>query len=173
MDAAGRRANIMKVLLREATVTGSSLASQLGVTRQVIVQDIAVLRAGGERVIATPRGYTLLEESTPTGIKITKLVAVKHDRAHTRDELYAMVDLGLEVVDVVVEHPIYGQLTGLLSLSSRAEVDQFMRTMDETSAGLLSSLTNGVHLHSVRGKDKSQFDALEAALKTKGYLLVE
>lgn len=171
MDAAARRAGIMRVLNSEKTVTGSSLATQLGVTRQVIVQDMAVLRAQGERVIATPRGYTVLREASTSGI--IKLVAVKHDREHTKDELYAMVDLGLEVVDVIVEHPVYGQLTGLLSVSNRAEVDQFIRTIDQTSAGLLSSLTNGVHLHTVRGKDKAQFAALEQALRIKGYLLSE
>lgn len=171
MDARTRRASIMGILLRESPITGSSLASRLGVTRQVIVQDMAVLRAQGERVLATPRGYTLLKDAGPPGM--IKLMAVRHDREHTRDELYTIVDLGLEVLDVTVEHPVYGQLTGLLSLSSRAEVEQFMRTVEETRAGLLSSLTNGVHVHSVRGRDKSQFDAVEEALRKKGYLLTE
>lgn len=171
MDAAARRASIMRILNSEKTVTGSSLASRLGVTRQVIVQDMAVLRAQGERFIATPRGYTVLRDTPGSGI--TRLFAVRHDREHTKDELYAMVDLGLEVVDVIVEHPVYGQLTGLLSVSNRSEVDQFIRTIDQTSAGLLSSLTNGVHLHTVKGRDKSQFEALEGALRAKGYLLTE
>jgi hypothetical protein len=159
------------MLQRESSVTGAALAFRLGVTRQVIVQDVAVLRAQGERIMATPRGYTLLREALPPGV--TKLVAVRHDREHTRDELYTLVDLGLEVVDVIVEHPVYGQLTGMLSLSNRAEVDQFMRTIDETSAGLLSSLTKGVHLHTVRGKDERQFEALEEELRRRGYLLTE
>ena len=171
MDAEARRSSILNILRSESPVTGGSLAARLGVTRQVIVQDIAVLRAQGARILATPRGYTMLQESPPSGI--TKLVAVKHDREHTRDELYAAVDLGIEVVDVIVEHPVYGQLTGMLSLSSRADVDQFMRKIDETSAGLLSSLTQGVHLHTVRAKDQRQFDALLEVLKSKGYLLEE
>lgn len=171
MDSAARRASIMRLLYSEQTVTGSSLANALGVTRQVIVQDMAVLRAQGERIIATPRGYTILRDMPGPGV--TRLVAVKHDREQTRDELDTMVDLGFEVVDVIVEHPVYGQLTGLLAVSNRSEVDQFMRTIDQTSAGLLSSLTKGVHLHTVRGRDKSQFAALEDALRAKGYLLSE
>ncbi len=171
MDASTRRSSIVQILQRESPVTGTALASQMGVTRQVIVQDMAVLRAQGERIMATPRGYTLLKETTPPGV--TRLVAVRHDREHTRDELNTIVDLGLEVVDVIVEHPVYGQLTGILSLSSRADVDLFMKTIDKTSAGLLSSLTNGVHLHTVRGKDKRQLDALEEELRQKGYLLAE
>lgn len=171
MDTETRRSSILSILRSESPVTGSSLASRMGVTRQVIVQDIAVLRAQGARILATPRGYTMLQESPPPGV--TRLVAVKHDREHTRDELYTAVDLGVEVVDVIVEHPVYGQLTGMLSLSSRADVDQFMRKIDETSAGLLSSLTQGVHLHTVRVKDQAQFDALLEALGRKGYLLGE
>lgn len=171
MDSSTRRSNIMQVLQRESPVTGAALSSRLGVTRQVIVQDMAVLRAQGERIMATPRGYTLLKDPVPPGV--TKIVAVKHGREDTCDELYTIVDLGLEVVDVIVEHPIYGQLTGVLSLSSRADVDQFMKTMEETSAGLLSSLTGGVHLHTVRGKDSRQFQTVEEELRKKGYLLAE
>lgn len=171
MDAAGRRAAIVAILDKESSITGSALSSRLGVTRQVIVQDMAVLRAQGERILATPRGYTRLAETPAPGA--TRLLAVKHDRDHTRDELYTMVDMGAEVLDVTVEHPVYGQMTGLLALSSRADVDQFLKTMEATSAGLLSSLTKGVHLHSVRCRTKTQLEALEEALAKKGYLLTE
>lgn len=171
MDAAGRRAAIVAILDKESHVTGSALSSRLGVTRQVIVQDMAVLRAQGERILATPQGYTKLADAVPPGT--TKLLAVKHDRDHTRDELYTMVDMGAEVLDVTVEHPVYGQMTGMLALSSRADVDQFLRTMDATNAGLLSSLTKGVHLHSVRCKTAAQLAALEETLALKGYLLTE
>ncbi len=150
VDGAARRAAIVDILTRESPVTGSALSSRLGVTRQVIVQDMAVLRAQGEQIMATPRGYTLLRETPPAGV--TKLIAVKHDRDNTRDELYTMVDLGAEVVDVTVEHPVYGQMTGQLALSSRSEVDEFLKTINATNAGLLSSLTKGVHLHTIRCK---------------------
>lgn len=172
MYAPARRNKIIEILSNSSDpVTGSSLASQLGVTRQVIVQDIAVLRAQGHKILATPRGYTILVEPRLPGI--TKLFAVRHNRAQTREELYTIVDLGLEVVDVIVDHPVYGQLTGQLSLSNRQEVDQFIRTIEETGAGLLSSLTDGVHLHTIRGFDKSQFDILENLLEKKGFLLTE
>lgn len=171
MDASTRRSSIIAALRKESPVTGTALASRLGVSRQVIVQDMALLRAKGEPIMATPRGYTLLRETAAAGV--TKLMAVKHDREETRDELYAVVDLGAEVVDVTVEHPVYGQLTGMLSLSNRAEVDQFLRTMGETSAGLLSSLTKGVHLHTVRAKDWRTLERAEEALRRKGYLLSE
>ncbi len=171
VDAAGRRAAIIQILRDESPVTGSALSSRLGVTRQVIVQDMAVLRAQGEHILATPRGYARLPLRPAPGV--TKLLAVKHDREHTRDELYTMVDMGAEVLDVTVEHPVYGQMTGMLALSSRSDVDQFIDTMDATKAGLLSSLTKGVHLHSIRCKTDAQLSALEQALAKKGYLLTE
>ncbi|MGE5580843.1 MAG: transcription repressor NadR [Bacillota bacterium] len=171
MDAASRRTAILEILQKESPVTGASLSSRLGVTRQVIVQDMAVLRAQGERILATPQGYTMLKDAPSPGF--TKLIAVKHSRGDTRDELYTIVDHGGEVVDVTVEHPVYGQLTGLLAISSRSDVDRFMQRMEATKAGLLSSLTNGVHLHLVRCKDPGQLALVEDALARKGYLLSE
>lgn len=171
MDSAARRERIKDILGKESPVTGSALSSRLGVTRQVIVQDITVLRAQGERILATPQGYTVLRETPSPGF--TKLIAVKHDRASTKDELYTMVDHGAEVLDVTIEHPVYGQMTGQLAISSRADVDKFMRTMDATSAGLLSSMTGGIHLHLIRVKNSEQIGEIEEALAAKGYLLKE
>jgi transcriptional regulator of NAD metabolism len=170
---ASKRRQLIASLLRASAepITGGSLAAQLGVTRQVVVQDIAVLRASGAGILATPRGYTLMPEVKAPGI--TRLIAVQHEAEETREELYAAVDLGLEVVDVIVDHPVYGQLTGQLSLSSRPDVDQFLQVMETTGAGLLSSLTDGVHLHTIRGKTKSALDALVNLLDKKGFLLTE
>jgi transcriptional regulator of NAD metabolism len=84
-----------------------------------------------------------------------------------------MVDTGVEVLDVIVDHPVYGQLTGQLSLASRRDVDYFLKTISETKAGLLSSLTDGIHLHTVRAKDTRVISALEKELKAKGFLLRE
>lgn len=172
MEAHARRAEIMKILEKSGEpVTGTALSRKLGVTRQVIVQDIAILRAQNARILATPKGYTLLQDSNPRGI--ARLIAVKHTREKTRDELYTMVDMGVLVEDVIVDHPVYGQLTGQLSLSTREDVDDFMRIIEETGAGLLSSLTDGVHLHTVRGGSKQQLDRLESCLREKGFLLTE
>mgnify|MGYP000899681275 FL=1 len=171
MDAKERRKRIVELLKQESPLTGSHLATVLGVTRQVIVSDIAVLRAGGETILATPRGYAAVAEPLRRGV--TKLVAVKHTPEETRDELLTAVEMGIEVIDVIVDHPVYGQLTGQLSLSSKADVISFLEIMENTKAGLLSSLTDGVHLHTVRGRDTSHIARLEAALAKKAYLLTE
>lgn len=173
MNSEERRRKIMEILTQAGEpVTGSTLASNLKVSRQVIVQDIALLRAQGQKILATPGGYTVLEAEPAAG-GIVKLVAVKHGRSETQDELYTMVDSGAEVIDVTVDHPVYGQLTGQLSLKTRSDVDRFIRTMEESGAGLLSSLTGGVHLHTVRVPDLETFERLEGALRSKGFLLYD
>lgn len=171
VDAKTRRKRIVELLKQESPLTGSYLAAILGVTRQVIVSDVTVLRAGGETILATPRGYTAVTEPLKRGV--TKLVAIKHAPEETRDELLTAVEMGIEVIDVIVEHPVYGQLTGQLSLSTEKDVLAFLETMEGTKAGLLSSLTDGVHLHTVRGRNASHIAKLKAALAKKGYLLEE
>ncbi|NLC16017.1 MAG: transcription repressor NadR [Firmicutes bacterium] len=170
MGADERRRRILEILAASPEpVTGASLASRLGVTRQVIVQDIALLRARGEPILATPKGYTMWD--LPRSAGITRLIAVKHDFDQTRDELLTMVNAGVEVIDVIVEHPVYGQLTGQLSISTPEDVECFMETIETTQSGLLSSLTDGIHLHTVKAANKQQLDRLEKILQQKGFLL--
>ena len=123
MHAEERRETILKLLRQSAQpVSASTLAGQLSVSRQIIVGDIALLRAGGADILATPRGYCL-QNAAAAGL--TRRVAVRHDEAGMAAELNTMVDNGCTVVDVIVEHPLYGQLTGPLQLSSRYDVAQF------------------------------------------------
>ena len=129
MTATQRREKIYAQLLTAAApVSATALARQFGVSRQIIVGDIALLRAGGCNITATPRGYVIVASGG-----ITVQLAVCHSAAETRDELYAMVDCGCLVQDVIVEHPVYGQLTAPLQLASRYDVDQFIRSMTSIS----------------------------------------
>ena len=46
-----------------------------------------------------------------------RVVAVKHTDEQMRDELYCIVDAGAKVLDVIVEHELYGQISvDLLSI---------------------------------------------------------
>jgi transcriptional regulator of NAD metabolism len=171
METGERRRQILELLTSLCQpITGSALAARFDVTRQVIVQDVAVLRAQGLNVLSTPKGYIMLRDE-PVGI--TRILAVKHKRSETGKELYAMVDSKVEVLDVIVDHPVYGQLTGQLSLSSRNDVDSFLRTIENTNAGLLSSLTDGVHLHTVRSPNRQNLENLLSALRDMNFLLEE
>ncbi len=158
-------------LLRQGgrPLRGAVLASRLGVSRQVIVQDVAVLRAAGEQIIATPLGYVLPPASGRPAHRA--VLACQHGRAEVADELNALVDLGVRVLDVAVEHPIYGEIRGSLMLESRADVAEFVERLEAGQAELLSALTHGVHLHTVEANRPESLEKARAELGRRGYLL--
>lgn len=166
-----RRLEILQALRASARpMTGLELAAAMNVSRQIIVQDVALLRAHGDEVVATPQGYVLAERLAAVAPR--KVLACRHDREHAEDELMTMVDFGLRVIDVVVEHPIYGELRGILNLASRDDVATFVRRLKESGASLLSALTNGVHLHMVEAQRSDALARAVQSLHAKGYLLL-
>ncbi len=145
-------------------VTGTELANQFQVTRQVVVHDIALLRAQGVNLVSTPRGYMIANRKEHES---QSLLAVCHRPDQTADELYTFVDFGISVLDVQVEHPVYGQITGSLQLASRRDVDLFMEKITKQKATLLSSLTDGYHLHTVQYVNDERLEEAIRALKEK------
>ena len=168
MNAAQRRESILNRLSgAETPVSASALAAQLGVSRQIVVGDVALLRAGGAQIDATPRGYQLHPaEKGYTGI----LACVHSTEDEMRTELYTIVDQGGVVVDVAVENPLYGELRGNLNLASRYDVDHFIQQAADTPECLLSRMTGGVHLHTLSCPTPEAFRRIEAALDAKGLL---
>lgn len=166
MTTAQRRSAIYDQLTHAtAPISAAALAQRYQVTRQVVVGDIALLRAEGRSITATPRGYMIPAE---TGLKRT--IACTHSAEDTQRELFAMVDCGCTVVDVVVEHPVYGQLTAPLALSSRYDVEQFIHRMSVSKAQPLSALTGGVHLHTLSCPSEAVFSHLKETLADMGML---
>lgn len=166
MDAETRRRGIREALSRAgAPVSAGALARTFGVSRQVIVGDVALLRAGGLSVTATPRGYLLGREEPG----LLRQVACRHTAEEMEAELTAMVDNGCTVLDVIVEHPLYGQLTGTLRLSSRYDVGQFIAR--SAAAAPLSLLTEGIHLHTLLCPDEGALQRVRAALRDLGLLM--
>ena len=168
MDAQARRQAIAK-RLEEAVgpISAASLAREFSVSRQIIVGDVALLRAGGMEIAATPRGYVLPQDSPG----IVHTLACCHRGDQMEAELNAIVDQGCTVLDVIVDHPIYGQLTGPLSLSNRYDVSQFIDRCQALSAAPLSLLTEGIHLHTVLCPDQESFLRTRDSLRTLGVLL--
>ncbi|MCD7950650.1 MAG: transcription repressor NadR [Erysipelotrichaceae bacterium] len=163
-----RKEEIIKVISKsEKPISASRLASQFGVSRQIIVGDIALLRAKGYKITATPRGYILDNMQ----LKNTYTIAVKHTSEQMGDEMYTIVDLGGYIIDVIVEHPVYGQLIGDLHISSRYDVDQFLEKVKKNDASPLSKLTHGIHLHTLQCSSDEIYHRIEKALDEKGYLL--
>ena len=168
MNAAERRGRILEYLRSsDGPLAAAALAQKLSVSRQIIVGDVALLRAGGEEVTATPRGYVL--DGPRPGI--VRTVACVHSGADMERELTLVVDQGCTVENVIVEHPVYGQITGPLELSSRYDVSEFIRKVEECGAQPLSALTDGVHLHTLRCPAEDAFRRARAARDQAGFLV--
>ena len=164
-----RRHHILAWMRRDdSPVLGSQLAEQFDVSRQCIVQDIAILRAAGTEILATPRGYRLPATSQ---LEYREILACNHRAEDTEAELHILVDHGVKVLDVIVEHPLYGELCGSLMIESRADVQDFLREMRAKKAPLLSSLTGGVHLHTVQARRAAMVARAKAQLRERGFLL--
>ncbi len=165
-----RREKIIQIIQgSEKPISASTLAKQLGVSRQIIVGDVALIRASGTHIIATPRGYVLDDNKEDA----LYTIAVHHQKKDLIDELYTIVDLGGYIIDVIVEHPIYGQLCGKLHLSSRYDVDQFIKKVNINDAKPLSELTDGLHLHTIKCLNNETFERIKEALNQKGYLFTK
>ena len=168
MEAASRRQAILdRLRTADRPVSASALAAGLNVSRQIIVGDIALLRVGGAEISATPRGYVLPRATDG----ITRTIACRHTLAQTGQELDILVDNGCTVLDVIVEHPVYGQLTGQLQISSRYDVEQFLARIRDSDAAPLSMLTGGLHLHTLCCPNEDAYTRACAALKAAGLLL--
>jgi uncharacterized protein len=151
-----------------APIRGSELARHFRVSRQCLVQDVAILRAGGEKIIATPRGYQIPK---PQEQAYRVVLACRHKPEQTEQELQTLVDFGVRVLDVIVEHPLYGELRGSLMLESRADVQDFLEQLRASKATLLSTLTDGVHLHTVEASKPEAIARAKAELRKQGILL--
>lgn len=171
MEGEKRREKIMETLRQERTpVPGTELAARMGVSRQVIVQDIALLRASYQNIISTNRGYLLYVEP-PAQRMCRRIVRVRHRREDIVRELDCIVDNGAKVLNVIVEHKIYGQLVGDLLIRSRADVRRFMQRVEEYGTRPLTDLTEGVHFHTIEAEQEETLDAVEQALEEEGFLL--
>lgn len=169
MDAQGRRDRILRILNGATSpVSASRLAGELGVSRQIIVGDIALIRATGVEILATARGYMAPVPRPAT--RFVQKIACQHTLEQTEQELSTIVAMGGEVLDVVVEHFLYGEIVGQLGIAAPADVADFIRRVKHNETRLLSELTGGVHLHTVSCRDKDTFDAISARLGEMGLL---
>ena len=169
MSGEQRRKNIIEKLQESYTpISATTLAKEFSVTRQIIVADIALLRASGYEIRAEHKGYILEKQSLE---EIIKRIVVKHGKSQVKDELYAIVDCGGKVKDVIVEHSIYGNIHAELNLTSRLDVDNFVAKINLTGANPLSLLTEGVHIHTIILKNKKAFEEIIKKLKELNILV--
>ena len=150
--------------------TGSQLAKLTNVSRQVIVNDMNLLKARNEPIIATSQGYLYINKDESSTLFERKIVSV-HPPEKTEEELFTIVDCGATVKNVIVEHPVYGEITANLHVSNRLEVEHFLQQVQETNAQLLSALTDGTHLHVISAASEETLDTVIEQLHKKGFLL--
>ena len=169
MKADERRNGIIEMLIREKkAIKGTKLAERFNVTRQIIVKDIAILRAKGNNIIATPDGYMINDDSSS---RIKSVIAVNHSNEEVIKELEIVVKYGGIIEDVIVEHPIYGEIKGLLMIKNLNDLNRFRESFELSESTPLSSLTNGVHLHTVSVDTKENMELIKKELKEKGLTL--
>lgn len=166
MTGAERRKKILKLMKESSTpLSGGALGNAMGVSRQVIVQDIALLRTEGHSILATARGYLLDEPK-----EIVRLFKVCHDEARTEEELKTIVDLGGYILDVMVNHRVYGKVSAPLNIKNRRDVQAFMDHLKSGKSSPLLNVTSGYHFHRISAESEDILDEIEEALRQKNFL---
>ncbi|MDD3169544.1 MAG: transcription repressor NadR [Eubacteriales bacterium] len=169
MTGEERRTRIIEILRSsEEPVSGAELAKKLTVSRQVIVQDIALLRAVNRNIISTTKGYVLYIRDVQ---KVNRCFLVKHSDDEIEDELCTIVDNGGKVLDVIVMHDIYGEISTGLIIKNRQDVYDFVEKLKSHRTIPLKDLTGGVHLHTVEADSEAILDSVEKKLREKKYLI--
>jgi len=156
-----RRLQLLAQLQKsKAPITGTDLAKFANVSRQVIVNDMTLLKARNEPIIATSQGYLYMHQEQLQQT-VERTLPCIHTSEQTEDEL------------IMVEHPIYGELTASIMVSNRHEVKQFIERVNATQANYLSALTGGIHLHVITAPSVEVLTLIEQALHKKGYLVTD
>lgn len=160
------RLDKLQRILEEADhpLSGSFLAKELNVSRQVIVTDIAILRARDVSIVSTPKGYTMEKKG------VMEIVRVRHDKQQLQEELNAIVDCGACVENVIVEHGTYGRLKVDLNLRSRRDVRCFLERIQQGKCEPLTTLTNGLHYHTISASEQEILEEVRAVLDKLGFL---
>ena len=147
------------------TWRGKKLAELCEVSRQVIVQDMALIRTAGYDIISTNRGYIIQNSAS------SRIFKVQHTDEQIEDELNAIVDLGGNVVNVMVNHKVYGQMEAALGINSRKKVQDFVVTIKSGKSSPLKNITSNYHYHNVEAENEETLDLIEEMLKLKGFLV--
>ncbi len=169
MKVAERRKAIVNLLLSaNGPISGSELAQEFDISRQIIVQDITVLKGMGYEILSTSQGYIM--QKSPLSERVFK---VRHTTEQTEDELSCIVNLGGTVVDVFVWHKVYGKIGVALNIFSQMHIKQFLEGVRTGQSTELMHITGGYHYHTVRADSEAILDRIEVALVERGYIVPE
>ena len=170
MSGEERRIKIIKYLTNQSKpVSGSALAHEFGVSRQVIVQDVALLRKENAPIVSTNRGYVVLDKHKDQVVRIFKC---RHSDEDTETELNCIVDLGGTIEDIFVNHKAYGRLRAEMNISSRRDVKEYISKIKSGKSRLLKNVTSDYHYHTVTAESEKILDEIEADLMKEGILII-
>lgn len=166
MKAEMRRKEILARLSEALSpISASRLAEELGVSRQVIVQDVALLRAKGETIESLSRGYVLKRKEI-----CSRLLKLRHTNDEVAEELNLIVDAGGTIVDVLIYHKVYGTLRAPMNIKNRIQVKKFLEDIHSGKSSLLMNVTSGYHYHTISADTYETLDFIEESLRERGFL---
>ena len=166
MNTAQRRTEILKLLQQEEKpVAARAMASQFGVSRQVIVQDMAVIRAATPGILSTTRGYVIQQDSS-----CVREFKVRHESDQTAEEMNLIVDCGGRVKNISISHRVYGRVTAEMDIRSRQDVNEFVQAINSSHSSVLSSATSGYHYHLIEASSQERLDLIGEQLEKAGFL---
>lgn len=169
MEGILRREKLIEILENsKQPISGTELSKKLKVSRQVIVQDIALLRAVNKNILSTTKGYLIYVREDK---KVNRCFLMKHTTDEIQDELCTIVDLGGKVLDVIVSHDIYGEIKADLIINNRQDVYDFVHKVQSNNTIPLKELTDNIHLHTIEADSEEVLDNIEEMLREKGYLI--
>ena len=168
MNTSERREEILCYIKKASdAVSGAVLSKEFGVSRQIIVSDIAYLKSCGNDIIPTNRGYIF------NNVKAERVVKVVHEDNEIEDELSSIVECGAQVANVFVWHKIYGKIEAPLNITSQRDVQEYMQSLKNGRSGPLKKVTSDYHYHTIEAENDDILDSVESMLKEKGYLVEE
>ena len=166
MNTAERRGEILKILHNaDAPVAARELAGKFGVSRQVIVQDLAVIRASTPGILSTTKGYVIQQDSS-----CSREFKVRHSQDKAAEELNLIVDCGGHVKNISISHRVYGRVSAEMDIRSRQDVSEFVQALQNSHSTVLSNATSGYHYHLVEAASEERLDLIEEQLKKAGFL---
>lgn len=166
MKGEERRKQLLNILSSSnSPISGGMLSQELNVSRQIIVQDISLLRANGASIFSTNKGYLLQEEK-----KYSRVFKIYHTENQVEEELSTIVDAGGQIRDVFVYHKVYGVLKAEMGIKSRRDIRSYMEEISTGKSSLLMNVTSGYHYHTIDAESEEILDAIQEELQNKGFL---
>ncbi len=167
MKAEKRREEILSLIGNtDNPIAANALSAKFAVSRQVIVQDIAILRANGYDVISTNKGYLL-----NSNVRASRVYKCRHTFDEIVEEGMIIIEAGGKIDDIFVNHRVYGRISARLDLQNRTHVEELYRSLVSGASKPLMSVTDGYHYHTVTAESEEVLDEIEKRLRLRGFLI--